>query len=275
MSGAAWTVDNFELVPRAEVDEKQEPLLRLVEGKLPAFFICYRPMDVHRALEIARDNGFLAHTTLVLGSSCWKAADAIAEAGVPVVLSSTLIHTERDPITGDEVDTFVPGVFQEKGVRYALSSSNPSTQSLWYQAAMSVGHGLTRDQALDAVTSTPAEVLGLGNRVGTLEKGKDGNVLLFSGDPLSVTSFVEHVILEGQAVYDRSKDIRMKHLLEGVTPPGTAAAGLEEGEVHVHEDEHGEAEEVEEEPDPGEEEEGKEDKEGKEEGSEEEGEDPR
>jgi imidazolonepropionase-like amidohydrolase len=268
MSGAAWTVEDFELVPRAEVDEKQEPLLRLVEGQVPAFFVCYRPMDVHRALEIARDNGFLARTTLVLGSSCWKAADVIAEAGVPVVLSSTLIHTERDPITGDEVDTFVPGVFQKKGVRFALSSSNSSTQSLWYQAAMAVGHGLTRDEALDAVTTTPAEILGLGKRVGTLEKGKDGNVLLFSGDPLSITSFVEHVVIEGQAVYDRSKDIRMKHLLEGVTPPGTAAAGLEEGEVHVHEDEHGDQEEVEEEPDPGQEEE----EEKEEEGGEEEGE---
>jgi hypothetical protein len=67
-------------------------------------------------------------------------------------------------------------------------------------------------------------LLGLQKRVGSLEVGKDGNVLLFSGDPLLVTSFVEHVIVEGQPVYDRSKDIRVKALLEGRLPPGTAAA---------------------------------------------------
>jgi imidazolonepropionase-like amidohydrolase len=272
MSGAAWTVEGLDLVPRAEVDEKQAPLLRLVEGQVPAFFICYRPMDVHRALEIARDNGFLARTTLVLGASCWKAADVIAEAGVPVVLSSSLIHTERDPITGEETDTFVPGVFQAKGVRYALSSSNSSTESLWYQAAMSVGHGLTRDQALDAVTTTPAEILGLGKRVGTLEKGKDGNVLLFAGDPLSVTSFVEHVVIEGRPVYDRSKDVRMKHLLEGVVPPGTAAADIVHDEGHVICCENlGEEGEEPEQPDPGEEEDEEKEKQ-EEEGEEKEGE---
>ena len=254
MQGSAWTVEGLDTIPRAEIDEKLEPLLGLVEGQTPAFFYCSSPMDVHRALEIARDNGFLARTTLVLGSSCWKAADVIAEAGVPVVLSSTLIHTERDPITGEETETFVPGVFAENGVRFALSSTNASTQSLWFQAAMSIGYGLTREQALDAVTTTPAEILGLGDRVGSLEVGRDGNVLLFSGDPLSVTSFVERVVIEGEEVYDRSKDVRMKHLLEGIAPPGTAAAGSEEGEVHVHEDEHAEKEEEGEEPDPGEEE---------------------
>ncbi|MDP6838526.1 MAG: amidohydrolase family protein, partial [Planctomycetota bacterium] len=92
-------------------------------------------------------------------------------------------------------------------------------------------------EALAAVTTVPADILGLGKRVGSLEKGKDGNVLLLSGDPLSVTSFVEYVVLEGSTVYDRSKDVRMRHLLEGETPEGTAPAGSEEPKVHEHEDE--------------------------------------
>jgi hypothetical protein len=253
MQGSAWTVEGLDLVPRAEVDEKMEPLLALVEGKLPAFFYCSSALDVHRALEIARDNGFLARTTLVLGPACYKAADVIAEAGVPVVLIGSHIYTERDPITGEETETFVPGEFANKGVRFALSAIGANALSLGNHAALSVGHGLTRDQALDAVTTTPAEILGLGDRVGTIEAGRDANVVLFSGDPLSITSFVEHVVLEGTQVYDRSQDVRMKHILEGTAPPGTAAAGSEEGEVHVHEDEHGEEEEEEEEPDPGEE----------------------
>lgn len=236
MSSSAWTVEGLDLVPRGEIDEKLEPLLRLVEGDVPAFFYCATPMNVHQALDVARDNGFLARTTLVLGSACWKAADVIAEAGVPVVLSSRLVHSERDPVTGEQIETFVPGVFAEKGVRFALSSSNSSTESLWYNAAMAVGLGLSRDQAIEAVTTAPAAMLGLGKRVGSLAVGKDGNVVLFSGDPLSVTSFVERVVVEGEDAYDRSKDVRMKHLVDGVQPMGTAAASELDEVGHVHED---------------------------------------
>ena len=65
-------------------------------------------------------------------------------------------------------------------------------------------------------------MLGLEGRVGALQEGADGNVVLYSGDPLSSTSFVEFVVLGGDLVYDRSKDIRTRHLLEGVQPEGTA-----------------------------------------------------
>jgi imidazolonepropionase-like amidohydrolase len=224
MAGSAWKVAGLEVIPRGEIDEKQEPLLALVEGKLAAFVYCARPMDVHRALEIARANGFLARTTLVCNTACWKAVDVIVDAGVPVVLEGPLVQSERDPIDGKEIETFVPKVFADKKVRFALSSSNTTTESLWYQAATAVGLGLSRDAALKAITTVPAEILGLQKRVGSLEVGKDGNVLLFSGDPLSVNSFVEHVIIEGAHVYDRSKDIRVKALLEGKLPPGTSAA---------------------------------------------------
>jgi imidazolonepropionase-like amidohydrolase len=249
---SAWSVPDFEIVPRAEVDEKLAPLLPLVEGKLPAFIHCQRPGEVQHALDVARENGFLARTTLVLGPACWKAADEIAEAGVPVVLNDPLLYVERDPITGEERETFVPGVFRDKGVRFALAS--PNEQGLWYQAALSVGLGLTREEALDAVTTTPAEILGLGKRVGKLAPGADGNVLLWSGDPLSVTSFVELVVLGGEVVYDRSKDVRMKHLLEGLQPAGTAAGTAEEGDQQGEEGDGDEEPEVEEEDtgDPGE-----------------------
>jgi imidazolonepropionase-like amidohydrolase len=222
MQGSAWKVEGLESVPRGEIDEKQEPLLALVEGRLPAFFYCEAPMDVHRALEIARDNGFLASTTLVLNTRCWKAAEVVAESGVPAVLTGPLTVIERDPITGEEEEIKVPQVFHDKGVRFALSSMNASSQSLWYQAATAVSLGLARADALAAVTTVPAEILGLGKRVGSIEAGKDGNVVLFSGDPLSVHSFVERVVLEGKAVYDRKDDVRWRQLLEGKTPTGTA-----------------------------------------------------
>jgi imidazolonepropionase-like amidohydrolase len=222
MGGTTWKVEGLELVPRGALDEKYGPLLDLVEGRTNVYFHCGDPLDVQHALEIARENGFLAKTALVLEEDCWRAADLVAEAGVPVILEGDLVDVRRDPITGEEVETFVAGVFHEKGVRFALSSENPNTRSPAYQAALAIGRGLDRQVALDAVTRVPAEILGLGTETGTLETGKLGNVCLYSGDPLSITSWVERVVVEGREVYDRAKDVRNKQLLEGVQPAGTA-----------------------------------------------------
>ncbi len=227
---ASWKLENFEIVPRGEVDEKQEPLLRLVEGKLMAFVYCDSAVTVANALGTARDNGFLANTVLVLDGDAWKAADAIAEAGVPVVLGQNQVYVERDPLTGKEIETFVPKVFFDKKVRFALQSLNSTAQSLWFQAAQCVGRGIDRKSALDAVTKTPAEILRLGKRVGSFEKGKDGNVVLASGDPLSVTTVVQYVVIEGNLVYDRSKDSRARQLLEGIEQANAGPAKTDEDE---------------------------------------------
>lgn len=231
MGGTSWKVAGLELIPRGAIDDKYEPLLDLMEGRYQAFVQCGSPADVRSGLAVARENGFLARTVLVLDEPCWKAADLIAEAGVPVVLDGGLVHIERDPVTGEEKETFLPEVYRDKGIRFALSTER--AHALWYQAALAVGYGLEREAALDAVTRVPAEILGLANEVGSLEVGKLGNVVLFTGDPLSVTSWVERVVIEGRPVYDRAQDVRNKHLLQGVQPKGTGPT-----QAGGHEDEH-------------------------------------
>ena len=226
MEGLGWKVDGLELVPRGEIEEKQEPLLDVVEGRLPVWFACDTPLDVHRALELSRDNGFLHTTSLVLEPACYKAADLIAEAGLHVVLTG-MTYTERDPRTGETDEISVVEVFRDKGIPFALTSRNSSTQALWYQAAMAMSHGLTRDEALASVTSSPAKMLGLEGRVGKLAAGHDANVLICSGDPLSVTTTIDHVFIEGKHVYDRSKDGRVRQLLDGTQPENTMAEGLD------------------------------------------------
>ncbi len=255
MGGNGWKVSNLEMIPRWEIDEKKAPLLGIVEGKTAVFFYCSTPGDVQTAIRTAKDNGFLNRTVLCLSSGCWKAADLIKQHNIPVILSSVLTHVERDPVTGEEKETFVPAVFQDKGVRFALRSAGTSGKSLWYQAALCVGHGMTREQALAAVTTTAAEITGLSNRVGSLAPGKDGNVVIFSGDPLSVMSNVEQVVVEGNHVYDRSTDVRMRHLETGAQPENTSAE-METGTPHKHDEPE---EKDDKEPDEGENEEEKDD----------------
>ena len=238
MGGTSWKVDGLELIPRGAIDQKQRPLLDLMEGRYQVFVHCEAAADVPHALAIARENGFLPRTALVISAACWKAADLIAEAGIPVILEGPVHDMRRDPVTGEEVETFVPGILAEKGIRFALTSLN-ARNSLWYQAALCIGNGLDPEVAMDAITRTPAEILGLGEDVGSLEVGKHGNVVLYSGDPLSVTSWVERVVIEGREVYDRADDLRNKHLLEGVQPYNTGPTGVEQGEHEHHGDEEG------------------------------------
>ena len=250
MGGSAWKVDGLELVPRGEIDEKQEPLLELIEGRYDAYLECRSPQQVHLALEVAKANGLAERSVLVLYTNdTWKAADAIKASGCPVILHGPMIDVERNPNTGEETEVFVPGVFAKKGIPFALSAASSSSSSLGFAAAMATGLGLTREQALAAVTTTAADAIGLGDRIGSLEPGKDGNVVLFSGDPLSITSWVEHVVIEGSAVYDRSTDIRNKHLVEGEEPRGTAPVSADEGEGDGHGDSHDEDDDDEDEKD--------------------------
>jgi len=76
-----------------------------------------------------------------------------------------------------------------------------------------VREGIKRSRALKAVTLWPAEMLGLEDRLGSLEPGKDANILVLSGDPLDIETWVENVFVQGVEVYDRDDDIRLKRLL--------------------------------------------------------------
>ena len=196
---------------------------------------CHHAVILH-GLAIAKENGFLAQTVLMIGSSCWKVSDQIKEAGVRgVVLPLQLEHTERAPFAEEDTVTLLPEHFAEKGIPFALRSANSTTESLWYQAARCVALGVDRQQALEAITTMPADLIGLGSDVGSLEPGHHANIVLLSGDPLSLQSTVQYVFVEGRMIYDRSQDTRLQHLLEGVEPEGVSADEPVVTDIHEEE----------------------------------------
>ncbi len=205
-----------ELLKEEHLEEKDRNLLRLTQGKLRTFIFAGAAMDVPAAIRLAKDHGFFEQSVLVLGPECHKAVANLKKAGRPVVLASELIHREVDPFTGEEKETFVPAVIDKAGLAFALQREYGTTlgeRYLWYQAARCVREGISREKALKAITLWPAEMLGLGERLGSLEKGKDANVLVLSGDPLDAQTWVEKAFVQGIEVYDRSEDIRLKELL--------------------------------------------------------------
>jgi imidazolonepropionase-like amidohydrolase len=199
---------------KAEPDVRREPLSRLLKGLLPAFVYCPTASDVHRAMDLAETYKFKAK--LVLGRDGWKAAAEIARKGFDVVLDPELEYWETDEERHEELRRFGAAAPAKAGVRFAFQTDALpyGTSYLWFQAATAVRNGLSRTEALRAATLAPAEILGLGSRMGSIEKGKDANLVLLTGDPLDAQTWVDLVLVEGKTVYERAKDEKLKRVLE-------------------------------------------------------------
>ena len=213
---AAGGADKKDETPKKtdeeEPDRRKQAMIDLLQGKLKAYVYCQEPQDVLHAFEFQEKYKF--PMVLVVGPRCTKAADAIAKKGFPVVLDSALVYDEVDEDTGRSERISVTPPFYKAGVKlsFQTDASTIGPRYLWYQAATAVKQGMPREDALRAITQWPAEILGVADEVGTLEKGKDANLLLLTGDPLDSRTWVDTVVLDGKVVYERSKDEKLKKL---------------------------------------------------------------
>jgi len=178
-----------------------EALLPVLRGQLPLIAVANRRSDIETALRIGRE--FRLRVILAGGQEAWEIADAIARAGVPVLV---------EPL--DNIPTYdALGVRYENaaalvraGVKVALLETDThNARNLRQQAGNAVSYGMTWDQALRAVTLSPAEVFGVADRYGALDVGKVANVVVWSGDPFEFSTGVEHVIIRGREIPLRSR----------------------------------------------------------------------
>jgi urease alpha subunit len=100
-----------------------------------------------------------------------------------------------------------PGILAAHGVKVDFHSDSPDQiQRLWLDAAKAVRYGMDRQKAFEALTINAAWVLGLENRIGSIEEGKDADIAIFSGHPFNIYSLVDMTITDGEIVFDRSKE---------------------------------------------------------------------
>ncbi len=218
------------LIRDQDCDDQHRQLFQLTQGRLAAWIYCGSATDVAPAIQIAKDNGFLDQTVFVLGTDAYRAVHELKACGRPVVLSAELMHQERDPITGELRETFVPQVIHAAGLLFALQPNDGGSlgeQYLGYQAARCVRHGMPRQAALEAITLNPARLLGVADQLGSLEVGKAAYIVVMSGDPLDFNSWVEKAYIRGILAYDRHLDVRLEKLLglERKQAEATGASG--------------------------------------------------
>lgn len=190
----------------------------LLNGKTRAFIYCQNAADVGQAFRLMDD--FKFNAILVLGQDCHQAAGEIAKRNVPVILDPTLVYWKRDPVTRLDEKIVLTKLYQDAGVKFLFQSNDSdSRQSLgssyfWFQAATAVRYGLSREDAIAALTLEPAKALGIDQYVGSIQAGRDADLVILTGDPLDISTWVDQTLVNGKVVYERKTDWKLKLLLE-------------------------------------------------------------
>ena len=187
-----------------ERDLRWEALGLVLSGEIPWRQHCHRADDIATALRLADEFGY--RLVIDHGTEAALLADRLAERGVPVLIGPLL--TSRSKVELRNRSLANPGRLAAAGVELGIITDHPVVpiHLLHVQAALAVREGLDPAAALRAVTLTPARVLGLDGRLGSLEPGKDATLCVWSGDPLDARSRVETAWIEGRQVFGSDPD---------------------------------------------------------------------
>jgi len=180
-------------------DLKLEALGRVLRKEIPWRQHCHRADDIATALRLAEEFGY----DLVIdhGTEAHLLADILAAKDIPVIIGP--LFTSRSKVELRNRSLANPGKLASAGVTIAITTDHPVVpiNFLAHQAALSVKHGLDRDTALRALTINPARIVGVDDRLGSIEPGKDADLVIWSGDPLDVLSRVTRALIDGEEVY--------------------------------------------------------------------------
>jgi imidazolonepropionase-like amidohydrolase len=176
-----------------------EALGRVLRREIPWRQHCHRADDIATAMRISREFGY--QLVIDHGTEAHLLADLIAEQDIPVIIGP--LFTSRSKVELRNRSLANPGRLAAAGVMIAITTDHPVVpiNFLIHQASLSVKEGLDPQTALEAVTINPARILGVDDRIGSLEPGKDADLVIWSGDPLDVTSRAERAYTDGREIY--------------------------------------------------------------------------
>jgi imidazolonepropionase-like amidohydrolase len=196
---------------------KGAPDLRLaamqpfIDGKGRVFFHADDVQSIDDALEFAAEQKLSA--VIVGGAEAWRIVDRLRAQAVPVILGGTHVLPLR---RADPIDAMYSNAFKlaAAGVRFAIATpgdgfDTSNLRNLPYQAASAAAYGLPREEALKAITLYPAQILGVADRFGSIEPGKDATVFLTDGDPLDARTTVERAWIAGREIDLSNRQTRL------------------------------------------------------------------
>ncbi len=203
-------------------DLQLEHLARTLGGELPVIVSANDKRGIESALEFAER--YDLRVILARARDARKVKELLAEKGIPVILgpTQTLPANEDDPY---HYPASLAGELYEAGVKICFGTFNSAdSRTLPYEVANAVPLGLPHEEALRAVTINSAEILGVADRLGTIEPGKLGNLMVTDGDPLEIQTQVEYVFINGMPVDTNNKHRRLFEYYNARPQPETPTA---------------------------------------------------
>jgi imidazolonepropionase-like amidohydrolase len=198
-----------------------EALLPVLDGRVPLVLDADRASDIESALKLARD--YNIKLILTGGAEAWMVADRLAAARVPVMTGAMNNIPQSFSSLGTRQEN--AGLLRRAGVTVIIIGNAGggdedafNVRNVRFEAGNAVAYGMSRDDALRAITLTPAEVFGVADRVGSLQAGKDGDVVVWSGDPFEFASQAEHVFIRGREVRAETRQDKLEQRYKSLPP---------------------------------------------------------
>jgi imidazolonepropionase-like amidohydrolase len=182
-------------------DLKLEVWARVLKGELPLLVYAHRSRDIANALRLAQE----FKLKLWLDGACesYLMTDAIKAAGLPVIVHPAMTRAWKET---ENLTLECASRLKAAGIPVTLQSGYedyvPKVRVVLFEAAIAATHGLGFDGALQAITIDAAKLLGVADRVGSLEIGKDGDLSLYDGDPFEYTTHCVGVVINGQVAFE-------------------------------------------------------------------------
>ncbi len=186
---------------KPKFDKQSEALLPVMRGELPLMIHCHRSDDIVTAVRICEEFGVryvLEHVT-----DGFLLVDFLKERQVHCAVGPTMHYGSK--VENRERDFRTPVAFARAGIDFCFTTDHAVLAGQWLPltAGLAVGWGMDRDAAFRAITLASAEHAGIADRVGSLEVGKDADIVIWSGDPLDFTTHADVTIIDGTVVFER------------------------------------------------------------------------
>jgi imidazolonepropionase-like amidohydrolase len=193
-------------------NEQLEPLVEVMEGKRYVHAHCYRADEILMLIRVAKEFGFTVRTFQHVLEG-YKIADEIAAAGSG---ASTFSDWWAYKVEAFDAIPYNAALMTERGVVVSINSDDAQeARQLNQEAAKSMKYGgLSANDALKLITLNPAKQLGIDGRAGSIDVGKDADLVIYNHDPLSVYAVVQKTLIDGQVYFDRQKDLAERAGLE-------------------------------------------------------------
>ncbi|MGL5312539.1 MAG: amidohydrolase [Peptostreptococcaceae bacterium] len=186
---------------KPEYDIRMESLLPVLQGEVPFKVHAHRADDIFTAIRIAKE--FDIKLTLDHCTEGHLIVDELVEEGYPVVVGPSLSERSKIELRNLTFDT--AGILSNAGLNVSITTDHPvvPVQYLPMCAGIAVKHGMKKEKALESITINPARTLGIEDRVGSIEIGKDADIVVWDGCPLELQSNVLFTIINGKVVYKK------------------------------------------------------------------------